>query len=223
MQTERRGEGRKAPNGERTRNGRAVIRRALKLGQVRLTVFTGPMKSGKSAALISRLAQYDYANLCIQVFYPAMDSRAKPGEIDSRLGLRTPAVPVYKAKEILATVKPDCDVVAIDEAELFVDAEELVEVVRTLIARGVVVLVAGLDLDFAERPFGAMATLCALADQVEKLTAICSECGSAFATRTQRLVNGRPASLSDPAVLIEGSDASVVYQARCHFCYERPR
>jgi thymidine kinase len=181
------------------------------------------MKSGKSAALISRLAQYDYANLCIQVFYPAVDLRANVGEIDSRLGLRTAAQPVHKPAEVLAAVKPGCDVVAIDEAELFADAAGMVEVVRTLIARGVVVLVAGLDLDFAERPFGAMATLCALADRVEKLTAICSECGSAFATRTQRLVNGRPASLKDPAVLIEGSDDAVVYQARCHFCYERPR
>ena len=95
-------------------------------------------------------------------------------------------------------------------------------VVRRLIARGVVVLVAGLDLDFAERPFGAVATLCAMADRVEKLTAICGECGSAFATRTQRLVNGRPASLDDPAVVVDGSDDAVVYQARCHFCYIPP-
>lgn len=205
------------------RNGKAVIQRALKLGQVRLTVFTGPMKSGKSAALISRLAQYDYANLCIQVFYPDVDLRSSAGEIGSRLGLRTAAHPAKSPDDILSAVLPDCDVVAIDEAELFADCEGLVRVVRQLIARGVVVLVAGLDLDFAERPFGAMATLFALADRVEKLTAICGVCGSAFATRTQRLVNGRPASPSDPAVLIEGSDDAVVYQARCHFCYERPK
>ncbi|MHB1004932.1 MAG: thymidine kinase [Chloroflexota bacterium] len=211
---------------DRNRNGksvaRAALRRALKLGQARLTVFTGPMKSGKSAVLISRLAQYEYAKLCIRVFYPALDARAATGEIGSRLGIQTPAYPVREPGEILAAIPEHCDVVAIDEAQLFADHEGLVRVVRQLIARGVVVLVAGLDLDFAERPFRAIATLCAMADRVEKLTAICGVCGSAFATRTQRLVNGRPASLADPAVVVEGSDDAVVYQARCHFCYTPP-
>ncbi len=208
---------------ERRRNGRAAaaLRRELKLGPWRLTVFAGPMRSGKSAALISRLAQYQYANMSIHVFYPSVDERASPGEIASRLGIKAAAHPVDHAGEILELLPDLADIVAIEEAEMF-DAEELVPVVHTLINNGIQLLVAGLDLDFAERPFGAMGELCALADRVEKLTAVCAKCGSAFATRTQRLVDGQPATLSSPAVLVEGSDARVTYEARCHFCYQRP-
>ena len=205
---------------ERVRNGRA-LRRALKLGPWRLSVFAGPMRSGKSAALISRLAQYQYANLSIHVFYPAMDERTSPGEIASRLGIRAAAHPVDRPTEMLDLLPDNIDVVAVDEAEWF-DSQELVSVVRTLIKNGIQVLVAGLDMDFAERPFGAMGDLCALADRVEKLTAVCARCGSSFATRTQRLVDGQPATLSSPAVLVEGTDTRVTYEARCHFCYQRP-
>lgn len=207
---------------ERQRNGRAAIRRALKLGPWRLTVFAGPMRSGKSAALISRLAQYQYANLSIHVFYPSADERTSPGEIASRLGIRAAAHPVDTAGEILELLPDNADVVAVEEAELF-KGDELLCVVRTLVKNGVQVLVAGLDMDFAERPFGAMGELCALADRVEKLTAVCARCGSAFATRTQRLIDGQPANLSSPAVLVEGTDQSVTYEARCHFCYQGPR
>ncbi len=205
---------------ERQRNG-AALRRAIKLGPWRLTVFAGPMRSGKSAALISRLAQYQYANLSIHVFYPAVDERTSPGEIASRLGIKAGAHPVDRALQILDLLPYNADVVAVEEAELF-DAGELVHVVRTLIRNGVQVLVAGLDMDFAERPFGAMGELCALADRVEKLTAVCARCGSAFANRTQRLIDGQPAGISSPAVLVEGTDARVTYEARCHFCYQRP-
>ncbi len=208
------------PDEERERNGRALSR-AMKLGPWRLTVFAGPMRSGKSAALISRLAQYQYAHLSIHVFYPAADTRSRPGEIASMLGIRAAAHPVEKASDILGRLPNHADVVAIEEAELF-DGPELLHVVRTMIGDGIQVLVAGLDMDFAERPFGAMGDLCALADRVEKLTAVCARCGSAFANRTQRLVNGRPASLDSPAVLVEGTDERVTYEARCYFCYQRP-
>lgn len=206
---------------ERQRNGRAALRRALKLGPWRLTLFAGPMRSGKSAALIGRLAQYQYANLSIHVFYPSADARTSPGEIASRLGVKAAAYPVDSATDILGLLPNNVDVVAVDEAELF-DGAELISVVRALVHNGVQVLVAGLDMDFAERPFGAMGELCALADRVEKLTAVCARCGSAFATRTQRLIDGRPAGLSSPAVLVEGTDKQVTYEARCHFCYQRP-
>ena len=201
---------------------RALFRRSLKLGYVRLAVFTGPMKSGKSAALISRLAQYQHAGLEMRVFSPAADSRCAPGEIASRLGISAPSHSITLPAEILALTPPTGDVVAIDEAQLIADPRGLVDVIRILMARGVLVLVAGLDLDFAERPFQAVAELCALADHVEKLTAICAHCGSAFATRTQRLVDGRPATLESPAVLVEGADESVSYEARCAFCYRPP-
>ena len=206
----------------RTRR-RDAMRRALKLGYARLEVFCGPMKSGKSAALIGRLAQYQYANLAIQVFFPSTDLRGPGDAITSRLGISLEARRAADAADLLAAVSDDCDVVAIDEVQLFPDPSAIAAAVRELIERGVVVLAAGLDLDYAGRTFGAVAELCALADRVEKLTAVCAKCGSAFATRTQRLVGGEPARAGGPTVLIEGASADVTYEARCHWCYRPPR
>ena len=207
----------------RTRSKREAMRRALKLGYARLEVFCGPMKSGKSAALIGRLAQYQYASLNIQVFFPSADARGPGDAISSRLGISLEARRVAGAAELLDCVAADCDVVAIDEVQLFPDPAALAAAVRELIESGIVVLAAGLDLDYARRPFGAVADLCALADRVEKLTAVCARCGAAFATRTQRLVGGKPARAGGPTVLIEGAAADVSYEARCHWCYSPPK
>jgi thymidine kinase len=80
--------------------------------------------------------------------------------------------------------------------------------------RGLHVIVAGLDLDFLNRPFGPMPLLAAHADRLTKLQASCQYpgCGSHQATRTQRLVEGSPAPADAPLVVIGGS---ATYEARC--------
>jgi thymidine kinase len=108
-------------------------------------------------------------------------------------------------------------VVAIDEAQFF--DPEIVPIVRQLADRGLRVIVAGLDTDFRGEPFGPMPVLMALAEQVEKLQAICMVCGEP-ACRTQRLVNGVPARYDDPIVIV---GASELYEARCRAHHEVPR
>jgi len=107
--------------------------------------------------------------------------------------------------------------VGIDEAQFF-DAG-IVDVAVDLARRGVRVLVAGLDMDFRGEPFGCMPEFLAIAERVEKLQAICMVCGEA-ASRTQRLVNGKPARYSDPIVIV---GASEMYEARCREHHEVPR
>ena len=102
-------------------------------------------------------------------------------------------------------------VVAIDEAQFFDDA--LPEIAELLAAEGRSVLISGLDQDFLGRPFNSMPTLLALADEVTKLTAICTVCG-AEATRTQRMVGGRPAAEDDPLIVVGGMNDDR-YEARC--------
>ena len=81
-------------------------------------------------------------------------------------------------------------------------------------------LVTGLDRDFRGIPFGPMPRLMALADQVTKLTAICMVCGEP-ATRTQRLIDGQPATADSPLIVIGGmGDES--YEARCRLHHEVP-
>jgi len=113
-------------------------------------------------------------------------------------------------------VRADTEVVAIDEAQ-FLD-EGVVAVVNTLADRGVRVIVAGTDMDFRGEPFGPMPALLAVAEQVDKLHAICVVCGD-LATRNQRLIDGRPAPAEGPTIQVGGSER---YEARCRRCHEVP-
>jgi thymidine kinase len=111
---------------------------------------------------------------------------------------------------------PMATVVAVDEVQFLDDG--ITQVAHALAARGVRVILAGLDTDFRGEPFGPVPALLAAAEVVTKLTAICVVCG-APATRTQRLVDGRPARYTDPVILV---GAREVYEARCRRCHEVP-
>ena len=113
------------------------------------------------------------------------------------------------AKEILDLLAPDTTVVGIDEAQFF--DPEIIPIAQELADHGKRVIVAGLDTDFRGEPFGPMPTLMAKAEVVDKLHAICMVCGEA-ASRTQRLVNGKPANYDDPVVIV---GAAELYEARC--------
>ena len=113
---------------------------------------------------------------------------------------------------------PDTTVVGIDEAQ-FMDAESWSWWCSSSPSRGVRVLVAGLDMDFRGEPFGAMPILMSKAERVDKLHAICMVCGEE-ASRTQRLVNGKPARYDDPVVIV---GAAELYEARCREHHEVPR
>ena len=117
---------------------------------------------------------------------------------------------------ILDLVEPDTTVVAVDEVQFF--DWQISRVCEELAARGLRVIAAGLDMDFRGEPFGPMPVLMAEAEEVSKLQAICVVCGSP-ASRTQRLIDGQPASYDDPVIMV---GASEVYQARCRHCHEVP-
>jgi thymidine kinase len=138
-------------------------------------------------------------------------------KVTSHAGSNYDAIPVEKAADIRSRLDEDTTVVAIDEAQ-FMDAE-VVTIARELADRGIRVLVAGLDQDFRGEPFGPMPALMSLAERVDKIHAICMVCGDE-ASRTQRLVNGKPARYDDPVVIV---GASEMYEARCRRHHEVPR
>jgi thymidine kinase len=143
---------------------------------------------------------------------PTIDDRTAPEVVESRSGVAYQARPVSGAAEIPALVSHErATVVAIDEAQFFDDG--LTEIAELLASEGRMVILSGLDQDFLGRAFGPMPGLLALADEVTKLTAICTVCG-AEATRTQRLVGGRPAGRDDPLIVVGGLDDEK-YEARC--------
>lgn len=178
-----------------------------------IEVICGSMFSGKTDELIRRLVRARIARQKVQVFKPAIDVRYAIEKVTSHAGNNFDAIPVERAADIRARLEADTTVVGVDEAQFF-DAE-IVNVAQELAERGVRVILAGLDMDFRGEPFGPVPTLLAIAEQVDKLQAICAVCGGP-ASRSQRLINGEPAYEDDPVVLV-GADE--VYQARCRGCH----
>ncbi len=180
-------------------------------------VICGSMFSGKTDELIRRLRRATIARQHVQVFKPAIDMRYAVEKVTSHAGSDFAAIPIENADEIRTRLDSQVTVVAIDEAQFFDD--EIVQVVEELAEKKMRVIVAGLDTDFRGEPFGPMPVLMARAERVDKLQAICMVCGEP-ASRTQRLVNGKPARFHDPVVIV---GAAEMYEARCRAHHEVPR
>ncbi|MFZ1771899.1 MAG: thymidine kinase [Caldilinea sp.] len=177
----------------------------------------GSMFSGKTEELLRRIRRAEIARKKVQVFKPAIDNRYGLVRVASHNGVaREDAIVVACAREILDRLAPDATVVAIDEVQFF--DEGIIDVCDLLAGRQLRVIVAGLDQDFRGEPFGPIAALMALAEYVDKLQAICVVCGAA-ASRTQRLIDGKPARYDEPVILVGGSES---YEARCRACHEAP-
>jgi len=178
---------------------------SLQHGQ--LEVICGPMFSGKTEELLRRIRRAQIARQRVQVFKPALDTRFGVTTVVSHSAQSMESTPVNDALDILEFVKDSTRIVAIDEVQFF--APSIVAVTQKLVARGLRVIVAGLDLDYLGRPFGSMGELLACADEVAKIQAICTICG-APASRSQRL------SVSKEKILLGEKES---YEARCrsHF------
>ncbi len=181
-----------------------------------IEVITGPMFAGKTEELIRRVKRLEFARQNIIVFKPLMDTRYAEDEVVSHNNNRTRSININSAKEIMNYVDDYTEVVAIDEVQ-FLD-EDAVEICEYLADHGIRVIVSGLDRDFRGEPFTFMPRLLALAEDVTKLSAICVKCHTP-ATRTQRIINGKPASYDDPIILVGAQDS---YEARCRHCHEVP-
>ncbi|MBK3495649.1 thymidine kinase [Viridibacillus sp. YIM B01967] len=181
-----------------------------------IEVICGSMFSGKSEELIRRVRRSQFAKQKIAVFKPEIDNRYSEEAVVSHNGTTVIASPIKSAQDMWSHISDDFDVIAIDEAQFFDDA--IVEIVQQLANHGFRVILAGLDQDFKGVPFGPMPKLMAIAEQVTKLQAVCSVCGSP-SSRTQRLINGQPAGFDDPVILVGASEA---YEPRCRHHHEVP-
>lgn len=172
-----------------------------------IEVVVGSMFSGKTEELIRRLRRAQFARQPMQVFKPIIDIRYSVTEVASHNQNKIEAHPVDSSQDILDLLKDETKVVGIDEGQFF--DHELLNVAQTLAARGIRVIIAGLDTDWKGEPFGPIPALMAIAEDVSKQHAVCVVCGRA-ASRTQRTAN------SDSQVLVGAAD---MYEARCreHF------
>ena len=173
-----------------------------------IEVVCGSMFSGKTEELIRRLRRAQFANQKIAIFKPSIDKRYSDVEVVSHDFHKITSRPVKEAAQML-DIEPDVQVVGIDEAQFF--GEELVDVCQTLANRGVRVIAAGLDTDFMGVPFGPIPKLMAVAEDVQKVHAICVKCGN-LANQSHRL------SKSKDLVLLGEKD---VYEPLCRECFNK--
>lgn len=178
----------------------------------RLHVIAGCMSSGKTGELIRLLSRHAISGDSMVIYKHSVDSRDGT-KARSRLGTEMEAQVVDSAAEIDGD---GCRVVAIEEAQFF--GMELADAVRRLLREGHLVYATGLNQDFRGEPFGVMPTLMSLADEISLLNAICQKCHG-VGTRTQRIIDGKPAPWDSPLILVGGGD---FYEARCPDCHEVP-
>lgn len=178
-----------------------------------IEVITGSMFSGKTEELIRRITRAELAGQNIQVYKPEIDDRYGETEIGSHDG-RSWEAEVVDGGDMESLKEGEADVIAIDEANFF--EQTLVEASHELADSGKRVIISGIDQNFRGEPFRPLPELMAAAEYVEKLRAICARCGKP-ATRNQRLIDGEPAHIDDPEVLV---GAEETYEARCRDCHE---
>lgn len=174
----------------------------------RIEVMCGSMFSGKTEELIRRMKRAKFAKQKVEIFKPSLDTRYSDVDVVSHDQHSIPSTPIDSSSTI-ALLSSDIDVVGIDEAQFLDDG--VVDVCNDLANRGVRVIVAGLDMDFQGKPFGPMPALCAIADEVTKVHAICVKCG-ALAYISHRLV------ANDKRVLL---GEQMEYEPLCRECYQR--
>jgi len=180
-------------------------------------VICGSMFCGKSEELIRRVHRVQIARKKVQVFKPTIDNRFAIQYIYSHNGSKIEAISINQPEELLEKLEKDTEVIAIDEAQFYND--DIVSICQKLADKGKRVIIAGLDQDFRGEPFGPMPKLLAIAEYIDKLQAICMVCGNP-ASRTQRLVNKKPAKYSDPTILVGAKES---YEARCRKCHIVPK
>jgi len=175
-----------------------------------IEVVAGSMFSGKTEELIRRLKRAQIAKLKVEIFKPALDTRYSETEIVSHDSKTIHSIPVKESSCILEKIE-EVDVVGIDEAQFF--DEGIVDVCNVLANKGVRVIVAGLDMDFAGKPFGSMPALMGISEYVTKVHAICMKCGNLanFSHRT---------SASKSLVELGETDK---YEPLCRSCYNEAK
>jgi thymidine kinase len=175
-----------------------------------IEVITGCMFSGKTSELLERVKRAELSGHDVKLYKPSVDDRYGETEIGSHNGETRKAEVI----EDISEIRPESYVIGIDEANFF--DEKLTDKAEELADEGHRVIISGLDSTFRAEPFEPVPELMSKAEFIDKLNAVCVKCGST-ANRTQRIVDGKPAHVDDPTVVV-GADEK--YEARCRSCFE---
>lgn len=182
-----------------------------------LELIVGPMFAGKTEELIRKVRRASYAKKKVVIFKPEFDTRYAQDHVVTHNKDSIKAQNATTVEEIknYCLENPGFDTIAVDEVQFL--KGDVVNVLKELADMGYHVICSGLNTDFRDEPFGFMSELIAISDKVSFISAICVVCGD-DATKTQRLIDGKPANYEDPIILLGASES---YEARCrkhHVC-----
>lgn len=175
--------------------------------KAKLTVNVGGMFSGKSTELLQQGERHLIRKDNVLFIKPRIDSRYSNEEIVTHSGKKVSAMVVDENERFDYLFTNDVDVVLIDEAQFF--NEEIIISIKNLLLRGITVYCSGLDMDYTGKPYGYIPQLMAMADNVNKLHAICEDCGD-DATFTFRKVSNENRTLLG---------SNLEYKPLCRTCY----
>jgi thymidine kinase len=182
----------------------------------RIEVICGPMFAGKTEELLRRVRRAVIAGRRVVVIGHALDVRHGADRLASHVGLDHASLSASTVDQVRAAIPDGTEIVAIDEAQFF--GPGIVSLAGELADAGLTVLVAGLDVTFDGEPFEPLPSLMALAERVDKLTAICTVCGeeAVFHERVTTSTSDAEALVAEHVGGIES------YQARCRRHFRRP-
>jgi thymidine kinase len=172
----------------------------------KVEVIAGSMFSGKTEELIRRLTRAKIAKQQVIVFKPKIDNRYSDHHIVSHDVSKLPCIALDNIEEMLSHIQ-DETVIGIDEAQFF--EKEIISFVTELARQGKRVILAGCEMYSSGEPFGHMGALMCIAEEVDKLHAVCMVCGE------EAYISYRKTQPQNGNILIGNSD---VYEARCRKC-----
>ena len=172
-----------------------------------IEVICGSMFSGKTEEMLRRLKRAVIARQKVEVFKPHIDNRYDLTAVVSHDENAFQSTPVENASQILLLMSKDVEVVGIDEAQFFDD--QLITVCNQLANLGIRVIVAGLDMDYTGKPFGPIPKLLSVAEYIDKVHAICVNCG--------QLAGYSHRTISNDKLVMLGEKES--YEPLCRSCF----
>jgi len=182
----------------------------------------GTMGSGKSLDLLKVAYNYEENGMGVLILTSKIDDRYGHDIVKSRTGIGKDAIGIgdddniYEIIEYKKTIMTDrVDCVLVDEVQFF-KKKHIYELIKIVDELDIPVICYGLRSDFRLEPFESSKYLMAIADELEELKTICSECGKKKANVNARFDENGKIVKSGSQIEIGGNDK---YRPLCRKCF----
>lgn len=177
------------------------------------------MNAGKSIDILRIKNNYNEYGDEVILLTSSKDDRYGVGKITSRIGIQADAIPIDDSINIfnlIYKIEEKISCILVDESQ-FLTKDQIFQLSDVVDQLNIPVICYGLRSDFSLEPFEASKYLMAIADNVEEIKTICSEC-----KRKKAVVNAR---IIDDKIITEGDQVQIggnkSYKTLCRRCYKK--